>query len=398
MKRLTNQEKKNLGILINYYRNMHFRSDNDNKQNFKQVNFCKNICSQAQLSRLENGEPLIKQEIYEALLNKLNLHCEKIATKDIMIFETYLENILISQNNDKLLINYNEYVLIINDFQNIFKRNIIYTHYNYVLEFIINVLNNDLEEAEYLYEAIENTLEILPPKFLVLALQYLGKLNDLKRDFNNATKFYLLSIEHMHKHKINNPIIYLDISYNYIKKHQYIYALDFLNKAFYIFNKSNNNVKLANIKEYYGLIYLYNRYYDEGINYLLEALQIAENKTSYRKKIINLLTAGYYLKNEYQEALNYVNKTLDTSEGKLLSFIINKSEEIITFDNKHYNEVAKFYLSSTNKEFHYEKYIKPIINELPDEIKLVIINDIYINYKSGKKYKKILELVEDFII
>ena len=222
MKRLTDQEKKQLGILINYYRNLYFRSKNKYAQEFKQVNFCKNICSQTQLSRIENGEVIQNQEIYVALLKKLKLFCEKIPAKEIMIFNTYVDNILISQNDDRLIINYSEYVTIVNQYQVIFRKNIIYTHYNYVLEFILAILNNDLEEASYIINDIEKTLEILPDTLLILALQYLGQYYHFLQDYDNANKYYLFALEHMHKYNINNPVIYLDIAYNYMKKSIYL--------------------------------------------------------------------------------------------------------------------------------------------------------------------------------
>jgi|SRR5690554_4960086 len=401
MKRLTNQEKTKLGILINYYRNLFFRSKSKNAQDFKQINFCKNICSQAQLSRLENGEPLKKHEIYYAFLIKLNLSCEKVSSKDLAIFETYLENIFISQNNDNLLINYNEYVLIINKYQNIFKNNIIYTHYNYILELVLMVLNNDIEEASYLIDDIKNTLDILPPKILVLALHYLGKYYHLIQDYNNSTKYYLLSIEHMHKNSINNPIIYLDITSSYIKKYQYIYAIDYINKALNYFIDSENYTTIAKTYKYYGIIYLYNKYYDEGINFFMESLQYCKksNIHNIEKTINNLIVVALYLKDEHQEALNILMKSVDTDEGKLLYNIINQVEnEDIKYNNKYYQSVAKFYNSTTNKELQYEKDIKPIINNLPDEIRLVIIHDVLKYYYSVNKYKKVLEIIEDFII
>lgn len=398
MKRLTDEEKKYLGILINYYRNLYFRSKNKYVHEFKQVNFCKNICSQTQLSRIENGEIIQNQEIYVALLKKLNLSCEKVAPKDIMIFNTYVDNILISQNDDKLVINYSEYVTIVNNYQFIFRKNIIYTHYNYVLEFILAILNNDLEEASLIINDIEKTLEILPEKLLILALQYIGKYYHLRHDYDNANKYYLISLEHMHKYKINNPIIYLDIAYNYLKNNQFIYAVDYLNKAINSYIDSNNYITMARIYKIYALIYLYNRNYDAGLNYLMDALEYIKDgkKILLTKKINNLIAVVSYLKGESIEALNIINNSIDLEEGKLLYYIFsNNFASVSDFSQENYCLVMEFY-SSTNKEIYYENIINPIINQLPDEIRLVIIYDIFKYFKNTKKYKKVLDLIEKY--
>src|SRR5690554_1209680 len=143
---------------------------------------------------------------------------------------------------------------------------------------------------------------------------------------------------------------------------------------------------MAKIYKYYALIYLYNKNYDAALNYLMDALQYIKNvkKISLEKKLNNLIAVVSYLKGEYEEALNIIKKSLDIQEGELLHFIFNrKDEEVTRFSERKYQVVAMFYLSNTNKEIHFEYFIRPIINQLPDEIRLVLVYDIYIYYKSA---------------
>ncbi len=405
MKRINDIEKKQLGHLIHYYRNLYFRSQAKDKEEYKQVNFCKNICSQAQLSRLEHGEILKDQEIYDAFLKKLRLNLEKVSTKEYVLFETYFENVLTYQNDDDLVINYNEYVLLINKCQNIFKKHIIYTHYNYALEFILSILSHDIEEAKYIVSDVENNLDILPPKFLIITLHYLGIFYHLIDDYDKANKYYLLSIEHMHKNKINNAIVYIDIAYNYVKMNQCIYALDYISKALDVFIDTHNDEILESIYRCYGLINLKNKYYHDGLNFLTTALKYSQ-KTNKNHLIINnynLLSVGLYLVNQVDKALNIINKALKikkTERAMLIKYVIEHKlgqKDDIQLKNKDYQLIINLYQREEYKEEYFEKEIEPKLSHLSETINLFILNDMYQYYKENKKYKKALELLETYM-
>ncbi|QVK17979.1 hypothetical protein KHQ81_14305 [Mycoplasmatota bacterium] len=406
MKRINDRTKRQLGLIIHYYRNLYFHSDAVNAVDYKQINFCHNICSQAQLSRLEHGEPLKDQEIYVAFLKKLKLNFDKVSNNDYILFETYFENILTYQNDDDLIINYNEYVLLINKFQNVFKKNIIYTHYNYALEFILAILADDIEEANYLRQDVEDNLDILPTKYLILTLQYLGIYYNKNNNYNKANKYYLLSIEHMHKSNINNSIIYIEIAFNYIKMNKCLYALDYLNKALEVFINTHNYEILERIYRCYGLINLINKYYDDGLNLLSISLDYSI-KTKKNKLILNnyyLISVGYYLRGNYDKAYNVINKAenlKETEQGKLIKLIISlKLEPVqpIKFDDQNCRVISDFYLNTDDKETYFDKYIEPNLDKFLETTHLLVLNDMYRIYKENKKYKKALELLEKYFL
>ncbi len=405
MKRINNEEKRQLGFIIHYYRNMYFRSNMKNAEEFKQVNFCRDICSQTQLSRLENGEPVKDNLIYESLLSKLNLSLEKVSPNDYNLMITYFDNILTYQNDDSVIINYNDYVMKINYFQNIFKKNIIYTHYNYALEFILSVLNEDLEEADYIIDDVENTLDIFSAKQLILTLQYIGNYYYLKKEFNKANKYYLSAIEHMHKNNINNPIIYIEVAENEVMLNKELYAVDNLNKALSYYLHTHHYEKLARIYYCYGLIYLINKHLVDGIDFLHNSLHYSKlkNKSSLILKNYYLIAVGYYLYNMFDKALNYVleaEKFMENDEGKILRFIISMKKEPtegVILKTEIYYVVTRLYLEKEDREEFFEKNVKDYILELPDAVRLIVLYDMYYYYKDNKKYKKALELIDTFL-
>ncbi len=407
MKRLSEEEKRQLGYLIHHYRNLYFHSNATNANEFKQTLFCKNICSQTQLSRLENGDVLKDQDIYFQFLNKLKLNLEKIPVKDQAIFNTYFENIITYQNDDSLVINYNDYVLQINSFQNIFKKNIIYTHYNYALEFILGILNDDLDEVSNLIEDVESNLDILPTKYLVVTLHYLGNYYYLINNYLKANKFYLLSIEHMHKNSINNSIIYLDTAINYIKMNKSIYVLDYLHKALDVFTGTHNYEILAKIYYFYGLVNLKNKYIDDGINHLYKSIKFSKkvNKYELLNSTYNLISIGYYLNGNFNKAFHFikdVNLIESTEETSLIKLILHVKNGL-KIDNKEFsgealNLIKNLFMTKDDKETYFEKNIEHHLNDYSDTIKLLIINEMYYLYKENKKYKKALDHIEKYIL
>lgn len=406
MKRISEEEKKQLGYLIHYYRNLYFHSQVNNANDFKQTIFCRNICSQAQLSRLENGDVLKDQEIYFQFLNKLNLNLEKVSVKDQLIFKTYFENIIIYQNDDALVINYNDYVMQINKFQNTFKKNIIYTHFNYTLEFVLAILNGDLDDAANIIEDVESNLDILPPNYLIVALQYLGKYYYLRKNYLKANKFYLFSIKHMHKININNSFIYIDTAINYIKMNKSLYVLDYLNKALDAFIGTHNYEILTKIYYCYGLVNLKNKYLDDGINYLFMALNFSKKANKQELMINNyiLISIGFYLNHNFDKAFQFIDEVViikPTEDASLVKLILQLKTDV-KIDNKEFNKnnlnlIRNLFMTEDDKETYFEKNIEPHLNDYSEAIKLLTINEMYSLYKENKKYKKALEHLEKYL-
>ncbi|MDF2699830.1 MAG: hypothetical protein K0Q49_1386 [Haloplasmataceae bacterium] len=405
MKRFSDEEKKQIGLLIHYYRNQYFHSNNKSAEAYKQIEFCKNICSQTQLSRIENGDLIKDQEIYEMLMVKLNLSLDKISTKELMFYEAYVDNLLLYQNDDSLIINYKEYIGVINKYQNIFKKNIIYTHYNYALEFIITILNEDLEEASYLLENIEDNLDVLYPKLLILTIQYLGSYYQMINNNSKANKFYLLALEHMHKNNIKNPIIYLEIAYNYMSLGKYFNSLENLYIALNIFENSNNYAILEKIYRFYGIVYLKNRYYEDAIKYFNKAISFCMDKQSSLSINYVFISICNYFSGNYKNTIDYIDKAekvQSTEKNKLLKTIYNykisNKKEKVVFENKIYNKIVKLYYSDDDLEEYFEEYLKNMINKLSDDLKIVILRDVYYQYKEENKYKKALDHLEEYMI
>jgi hypothetical protein len=401
MKRLNDHEKRQLGYIIHYYRNQLFKSQINNKNDYKQINFCSKICSQAQLSRLENGDSIKDQEVYERLLQKLGIHCDKLLIKDIIFFEKTFKEILNYQNNDDLIINYQQYILLVNQFQNQFKKNIIYTHYNYALEFILMILNDDFQEADYLLEDVIGTLDILHGDFLVLTLHYLGLYYKHHHDYLLANKYYLSCIEHMKKNDIRNDLVYVDISYNYICMNDLLRAISYLDLVHHRLNR-NNFLILERIYRYYSIIYLKNFYYDECNEFLQKAFNLLEpfKKPALKSNLIAIHCISLYFKNEVASCREQLElaKELDYSDKiKILNLIIFKDkDQKIKYENTLYEYVEAFY-QIDDRESYFEDELKDYLPKLAPELASLVIHDYYHYLKEHKKYKKALDLAEQFL-
>lgn len=89
---IQNEDKKKLGILIHYYRTHVFKHISQNL--FLKNKFDETICSRQTLSKIEQGEIIKNDSIYEELLEKLSL---KYNTNQIV------ENIIKEEDYDRLL-------------------------------------------------------------------------------------------------------------------------------------------------------------------------------------------------------------------------------------------------------------------------------------------------------
>jgi hypothetical protein len=400
MKRLNDNEKRQLGYLIHYYRNQLFKSQLENKNDYKQINFCSHICSQAQLSRLENGDPIKDQAVYEQLLQKLQLQCEKLLLKDIVFFEKTFKEILVYQNNDDLIINYQQYILLVNQFQNQFKKNIIYTHYNYALEFILMILNDDFEEAEYLLDDVIGTLDILQGEYLILTLHYLGLYFSHGHDYRLAVKYYLSCIEHMTKLNVRNDLVYIELSYNYICMNDLLRAISYLDQVQYLLDR-NNFLMLERIYRYYSIIYLKKFYYDECKEYFQKAFKLIENinKPALKSNLITIKCIALYLKHDLEGCKEQLElaKKLDYSDRiKILDRIINHDIKLKNkYQDKSYTVLDTFY-EAVDRESYFEDELKNYLPNLAPDLMILVIYEYYHYLKDHKKYKKALDLAEQY--
>lgn len=401
MKRISEGEKRQLGVIIHFYRNQRYRSDLSNKDDYKQVNFSKGICSQAQLSRLENGGVLKQQEVYEQLLSKLNLPFEKTKAKDVLLFDKIFQEIYVHHNTDYSVINTQLYQNYIESYQELFKDNILFTHYTYALEWIILVLKEDYEEAQHLREVVEETLDLLPISYLILTLQYLGHYYRCKKQYDLAHKYYLLAIEHMAKEGVSNPIIYMDIAYNCLYLNRDLIAYKYLGRALSAFK--NHELKRAEIYRYYSIIYLKAGYYDESLANLLKA-KVALNHYPHPvpqrlSELIVLESIIHYLSGDQvnaQEMFDRAKAYALTDRILWLEIILNRERPLENgFKESIYDHINAFYRSLDRDKF-FEDGIESLLNDLPIEVSLVIVLDHYRYLKEGKKYKKAIELAERY--
>ncbi|ERJ12443.1 tetratricopeptide repeat protein [Haloplasma contractile] len=399
-RRLTDKEKEQLGYIIHYYRNAYFHDKNEGYEHYKQVDFSKQICSQAQLSRLEHGEILKDFDIYYALLSKLSLKIDKIQSKIVTEFDVYFTNILKYQNDDHLMINYNQYILAINKFQNEFRYNIIYTHYTYALEFIIYMINEEYEEAGELLEYIEGTLEVYPKTYMIVILQYIGRYYEFRQDHDQAIKYYLSSIEYMMDLNKENPVIFIDIAYTYLKQGQGLKAISYLNQCHSIFENTHNLQLLERIHKIYGMLYLKNAYYDESRQHFRSAIKYSARSNEMNKLSKNMyfMALSYYFQDNIDRTKQLINKCLEHynfERAILLKSIIEKKRNTHIFNSTGCDLVYKLYTTPDDHDVEsIYKMIKKADTIINEDLNLLIKYRMLNFYKKHKKYKKALRLVE----
>lgn len=400
MKRLSSVEKQQLGTIIHFYRQQLYKSSIPNRDDYKQVHFCKGICSQAQLSRLENGDVLKNNEVYRLLLEKLNLSMERLRLGDSERFHQLFLDVLMYQNNDEYIINTLHYHHYIQSYQKIFHRNIIFTHYNYALEFIIFVLEENWEEASYLLEIVEETLDILPPVYLVLTLHHIGLYCMHQQQFQEANKYYLLAIENMNNHDIENPLIYIDYADSLMRTHDYLIAFSYLNQAKQQLSETNNHLLLARIYRSYSIIYLVRGYYDESRQHLVWANEqlhqsSQDNHDDERSNWFVEACLFYVLnmKDELRLLLKQMNRFPSHPWINYLKLLAR--EPVDLSKNDPVFQLLHQFSQSDNKEqsFH---LLSNYLDQLPFILAYLIVLDFYRHLKIKNKYKKALEISEQY--
>lgn len=402
MKSLSDLEKRQLGFIIHHFRTMLHRSGRQDRGQYNQVNFAKGICSQTQLSRLENGEVLKDGIVYYELLSKLNLKYEKVAQREITHFEQYIQGILDFQNNSKLIINPKNIFLMSLHFQNVFKNNIILSVYNEALEFIAHILNEDYQEAGHLVNDMEGLLEIFSDQLLVLILHYLGKYYTGIYRYQTAIKYYLLSIENMQKYGIDNPIIYYDLAMNYFLNNKNLKAIGYLRLAFQAYIDTDYDLILEKIYWLYALIYLKQGYFEESLeNLFLARNVVAKRKTSDLTINHLLLEASiYYLQGKIDLALNIsdqINQISNTDYVHVFQFIFSQDKKVPELTNKNLKLIIEFYMHE-NRVYYYDNILKYHLERIPLLLRLIILADYYRYLKETNRYKKALELGESLRI
>lgn len=402
MRRLTREEKKQLGILIKYYRQAMYRSRIANRSDFTQRNFARGICSQAQLSRIENGEPVRDHELYGRLIHKLRLPFERLRYRDVHLFDELVKNLIEYQNRSDKVIHFEKAKIQLLHFQRLFQNNIIYLHYTYALELVLHVLHEDYDEANTLCELVEETLEILPPYLLIVTLQYLGKLYVYDQDELKAQMYFQLSLEHMLKKGIENPSIYLDLARNVIYLNQDIRAREYLIEAEASFHSDPLNLLMLDY--YYSIIYAKEGDYDESIGNLINTLHRLEEYPypipRRKNKLIISLVIMYILNGDLfnaREVLNRVPESRQTDVNHFLLAYLDDNFQKYNLFQRHYKQLASFYQNKErSRERYFELNIAPHLFVYPYPLVLLILRDYYRYLKTNKKYKKALDLIEEY--
>ena len=400
MRRLTEQEKKQLGLLIKYYRQALYRSRSQDRREYTQKNFAKGICSQAQLSRIENGEVIRDHEIYGALLKKLNLSHERLKGRDTFLFDEFVHNLLFDLNRSDRVIDYERAYRQLEYFQGLFADNIIYLHYTYALELVLLVLHEDYDEAGALYDLVEGTLDILPNPLLILTLQYLGRFHSQNKNFKKAQIHLELALEHMLSERVDNPSVFLDLAQNAIWLNEDRKASAYLAEAGEHFKQ--DPLLRALIDYYYSIIYAKAGEYDESIGKIymaLEHLQHYPYPVPQRKnKLIIALVIMHLLNGDRlgaRDVLITVPKEHQTDDHHFLFAYIARDFTLFPLIQRHYNKLADFYMAK-EKDRVFELDIASRLYDYPYPLILLILKDYYWYLKARKKYKKALDLIERY--
>lgn len=401
-RRLNDIEKRQLGLLIRFYRDNYFHSNTKNSTKYKQKSFCEGICSQAQLSRLEHGEPLRNHDIYHRLLDKLNIIYDRNLNMLYKIDRLFYD-INTYQNDERLIINYNDFMNRVYNHQELVNNNIILLHYTYTLEFIMLTINEDYDEAESLIEFVEGTIDILPKKHQMVVMQYLGKYYEMTFNYEKSEKYYLAGIEILESNNYYNPRLYINIGELYIERKKMILSVINFRKALEYFIINYDSEHLEMIYRYLGLIYVHEKLFDEAIQYLYKSLTFAKRRElpSLIEKNLYYIAICYYMNDEYEEAIKCMQRiserhirkkvllSLITKENNLkeLEYDTHKDKSAIIFNN---------FIYKINNDEEFENYCEEVIIPKFDQ-ELLLGDEIIIRkimteyYKSHKKYKILVE-------
>ena len=389
---LNNELKSKLGILIDYYRDSYYAKTKDS--DFLLSNFILNedgsyICSDKTYKRIREGYASTKDEIYDALLNKLGQTFAMLTCKNIEQLERNYSALLSAvERYDELQIDQitSDCLQILDSYKNCFYYKDLIEIIHLVREFYLDSLM--MSEDQYnkyllLFKIFDDSLQIIIKELLYRYCHF---------TYREVTKLNELSL-----------IIDLDSQSNVLMKTNQIYQLIFNQNSFEAYEMGVELIQyLLQERNYNQLISIYTiliaicnnfnaKQAEDYFNQIEEILNLYSEKISKKKqgKIYSTLGMQYYSKNDLHKAYEYLCKSvcLDASCFQESGIFIQHIQYITEVEL--YN-LPQFDLSQYSNRFQtlYHYF----------EIKEKLVKKSFFSKKLTHEKKESLRVLEHYII
>ena len=193
-----------------------------------------------------------------------------------------------------------------------------------------------------------------------------------------------------------------DLARNVIYLNQDIRAREYLIEAEASFHSDPLNLLMLDY--YYSIIYAKEGDYDESIGNLINTLHRLEEYPypipRRKNKLIISLVIMYILNGDLfnaREVLNRVPESRQTDVNHFLLAYLDDNFQKYNLFQRHYKQLASFYQNKEpSRERYFELNIAPHLFVYPYPLVLLILRDYYRYLKTNKKYKKALDLIEEY--
>jgi HTH-type transcriptional regulator, quorum sensing regulator NprR len=196
------------------------------------------------------------------------------------------------------------------------ERDLLYTHFY--------LIQDEYETGISYYEKhVENqvySLEKLPDQFKALYYDVLGQLSYHKQQHIMSKEYFLKQLEYTTT-DIDKGRAYNNISLNYFELFNLNAALEYAQKSADIWEKKNDEYKLANVYLLMGVYCMERKHYDKAVKYLEQALALCQPKrhtelfAEMESKVLHNIGMIYKKTNQYERSLDYFYRSLEIKEG-----------------------------------------------------------------------------------
>jgi len=205
------------------------------------------------------------------------------------------------------------------------------------------------QAIEYATIALKISVEINDTLQTALINRMIGDVYFNQKIYFLALKSYYEALKIFDKIKNKNEYAYslVDVAYtHYVEQISDKYAINYYLEAIKIFTNINDFNGLAKTYNLIALVYSRENKYDEATNYLIKSLTICHKNNCQELEAQAYIDLSEINKNQqkYQTALQYLDSAYIIYERKNISFgIVNFLRANIYFANKDYNNSIKFF-------------------------------------------------------
>ncbi|GGA92912.1 helix-turn-helix domain-containing protein [Ornithinibacillus halotolerans] len=287
------------------------------EKNLSQENLSFGICSPSYLSRIENGQVLVEDDIYVLLFERLGLDYYQIATQsddNLEQIENWYESLIANCESNMDIERIKDHAITAGG-DLYLKYQIVYSYYL--------LRNKNFEQAAVILNKIEEHIQPGYNRNYFLYVYVYMFYSFIIKQYKDAIREGLNLLAVKDFGSLAKPIelgeFYYLLAYNYIKTYSYERSTHYANQALSIFNDNYILMKTAKCHILLGISYNNTGFYEESIEAyhrvksLLKYLP-EQDQIYYLSMVYNNIGYCYELQHNYHHAIAYYKKGLEFND------------------------------------------------------------------------------------